>query len=102
MHFSTTFGSFAVLAFAALASAIPVSNSTDPNNVGCLFDNDCRPGYACSRNICVPKPASAFLLRFPASKLAALLLLLVATATGTANNVIPDKVQCANTISASS
>lgn len=42
--------------------------------------------------------APVFLL-FPAAPPAAPLLLLDATATGTANNVILDKAQCANTIS---
>src|SRR5947207_6590900 len=52
MHYST-FTSFAVVAFVSLASAAPITNSTN-FNVGCQTNADCAsrgPGYTCHRNI---------------------------------------------------
>src|SRR5277367_208447 len=59
----TTITSFALVTFAALTSAAPVSNNTDPNLLGCSTNADCAnrgPGWTCSHNICVgPAPASS-------------------------------------------
>src|ERR1700736_6439116 len=53
MHFSTI-TSLAIMAYAALASATPSSNST---KVGCMADSDCPYGKMCDHNICVSTPS---------------------------------------------